>query len=140
VRTKASSNVVFLLFGVHFGFALSRSGATEYNLIHDMFRFRDLKLMYLMALAMAVGALGMLLLRAQGNRTISGEPVKVREAKPGWNNVYGGLIFGVGWALSGACPGTVLGQIGEGRIYAFFTVLGLLAGTYAYARLQESKP
>lgn len=134
------SKWVFMVFGIHFGFALSRSEATEYSLIHDMFTFRNLKLVYLMAMAMVVGAIGMVLLRMEGNKTLFGASITVYRKPLHWGNVVGGLIFGVGWALSGACPGTVLGQIGEGKVYALFTIAGLFAGTYVYALLVERWP
>lgn len=121
------------LVGVVFGFALSRSGASEYNYIHSMFTGEDLHLAFLMATAIAVGAAGMFLLRRAGNRTYDGKPVKTKFKPLNWGNAVGGTIFGLGWGLAGACPGTVLAQLGEGKVLALFTVAGLLLGTYAYA-------
>lgn len=122
----------FLVFGTLFGFALSRARATDYDTIGAMFRFTDLHLMFVIGLAIATAALGFWLLRRAGNQTLSGQPIELRK-KP-WHRgaIWGGLLFGAGWALSGACPGISLAQIGEGKLVALFTVAGILAGTYIY--------
>ncbi len=128
------------LLGLFFGFALSRSGATEYDLIHQMFTGQNLKIVYLMGTAVAIGALGMRILKVTGNRTITGQEIKVHQKPLRWGNIAGGIVFGTGWALSGACPGTVLGQVGEGKVLALFTVAGLVAGTYLYSLMVERWP
>jgi len=129
-----------LFWGAVFGFALSRSGASDYDLIYGMFTGQDLALAYLMAFAIVLGGLGMVLLRRMGNRTIGGNPIKVEQKPMSWRNAVGGAVFGIGWGISGACPGTVLAQLGEGKLLGMFTVAGLLAGTYMYALLVERWP
>lgn len=127
----------FLVFGTLFGFALSRARATDYDTIAAMFRFTDLHLMFVIGLAIGTAALGFWVLRRTGNRTLSGQPVALRD-KP-WHRgaIWGGLLFGTGWALSGACPGTALAQVGEGKLVALITVAGILAGTYVYGFLRS---
>lgn len=122
----------FLVFGTLFGFALSRARATDYDTIAAMFRFTDLHLMFVIGAAIGTAALGFRVLRLAGSRTVSGRPVELRD-KP-WHRgaIWGGLLFGAGWALSGACPGTALAQVGEGKLVALITVAGILAGTYVY--------
>ena len=126
-----------LVWGAVFGFTLSRTGASEYDLIHRMFTGEDLSLAFLMVTAIVVGAIGMRVLRSRGNRTVRGDLVVVKQKPLSPLNAFGGALFGVGWGLSGACPGTVLAQLGEGKLLAVCTVLGLLAGTYLYAALVE---
>jgi hypothetical protein len=127
----------FLVFGALFGFALSRARATDYDTIAAMFRLTDLHLMFVIGLAIGTAALGFRVLRRAGNRTPSGAPIELRK-KP-WHRgaIWGGLLFGAGWALSGACPGTALAQVGEGKLVALFTVAGILAGTYAYGLIRS---
>ncbi|MFP4200546.1 MAG: DUF6691 family protein [Clostridia bacterium] len=129
----------FLLLGGIFGFALSRVGASEYDLIYGMFTGTDLTLAWVMIMAIAVGHLGMRLLNALGGNTRRGEKIEVKAKPLRWGTIFGGLMMGVGWGLSGACPGTVLAQLGEGKILALATVLGLISGTYFYALLVEWK-
>lgn len=120
--------LVFLACGAGFGFLLSRARATDFDAITDMFLLRDLHLMGVIGVAIATAAVGIALLRARGRQ---GELAP----KPYHRLVFaGGLIFGVGWALSGTCPGTALAQVGEGRVYALVTVLGILAGTWLQLR------
>lgn len=123
----------FLLAGIFFGFVLGRSGASDYNYIYYMFTGENLKLALLMGTAIVVGAIGMKVLKALGNKDIRGEEIAINRKPLNKNTVIGGILFGVGWAVSGACPGTVLVQIGEGKVLGLFTFLGMLFGTYLYA-------
>jgi uncharacterized membrane protein YedE/YeeE len=129
----------YILTGIFFGFTLSRSGASDYNFIYHMFTGENLKLALLMGTAIVVGAIGMIILKALGNRDIQGEEIKINKKPLNKNTVIGGILFGIGWAVSGACPGTVLAQIGEGKILGLFTFLGLLFGTFIYALADSSK-
>ena len=125
-------------FGILFGFALSRVGASEFDLIFNMFTGTDFKLAWVMLTAILVGFLGMRLLQAKRMTTRSGQPIKISHKKLGRFSLWGAVIFGIGWGMAGACPGTVLAQLGEGKIYALFTFSGMIFGTYIYARLKEN--
>lgn len=127
----------FLGFGLIFGFALSRVGASDFNLIFDMFVLDNLKLPGVMLTAIIVGFIGMRLLARQKAGTRSGEPLKISEKKLGKWGLAGALLFGLGWGMSGACPGTVLAQLGEGKLLGFATFAGMILGTYIYALLKE---
>ena len=129
---------IFALFGALFGFVLSRGRVSDYDTIAGMFRLTDLHLFGVIGAAIATSALGLWLIRRGGNRTISGAPVDVRR-KPWQGGVFsGGLMLGAGWALSGACPGTSLVQVGEGKLLALFTVAGIVLGTYVFGRVRSS--
>lgn len=128
----------FLGFGTLFGFALSRVGASDFNLIFGMFTGQDLKLVWVILTAVVVGFIGMRVLRLRAKQTISGQPLKISYKKLGHWSLMGGALFGIGWGMAGACPGTVLAQLGEGKIFALFTFTGMIYGTYIYARLKEN--
>lgn len=128
----------YLLTGIFFGFTLSRSGASDYNFIYHMFTGENLKLALLMGTAIVVGAIGMMVLKALGNKDIRGREIKINRKPLNKHTVIGGILFGVGWAVSGACPGTVLAQIGEGKVLGLFAFLGMLFGTYLYALMASS--
>jgi len=130
----------FLLFGIIFGFALSRVGASEYDLIYGMFTGRDLTLAWVMITAILVGAVGMQIIKRLARPVRSGEPLKISHKKLGRFSLFGAALFGIGWGISGACPGTVLAQLGEGKVLGLFTFLGMICGTYIYARLKETRP
>ncbi len=131
------NNSGYLMAGVFFGFALSRSGASDYNFIHYMFSGHDLRLAFLMITAIVTGAVGMQLLKRLGNKDAHGNNIEINRKPLNKNTVIGGLIFGTGWAVTGACPGTVLAQIGEGKALGLFTAAGMVFGTYLYARFVE---
>ncbi len=124
----------FLAAGAVFGFLLSRARATDYAAIHGMFTLTDLHLFGVIGVAIATAAAGLALLRRGDLRALNGERIHVAP-KPYHRAVFaGGLVFGVGWALSGACPGTALAQLGEGKLYALATVAGIAGGTWLRQR------
>ena len=123
-----SATIVYLVLGTVFGFVLSRSGAADYNYIQGMFLFEESQLYGIMATAVVLTAPGVWLLKQHG-RTLAGTPLAI-ELKPRHNgNIVGGLLFGVGWAIAGACPGPIFVNIGEGKLYALAALAGALTGT-----------
>lgn len=132
--------VLYLVLGTIFGFILSRSGAADYDFIQGMFLFTNPQLYGIIGVAVLVGAPGIWLIKQRG-RTLSGRKIDI-ELKPlHRGNVTGGVLFGVGWALAGMCPGPILVNIGEGKVYALATLAGALAGAGVfgtiYPRLQK---
>ena len=127
----------YLLAGIFFGFVLSRSGASDYNFIHRMFTGENLKLALLMATAIVTGAIGMLILKLTGNKDVKGKEIRINRKPLNKYTVIGGAIFGLGWAVTGACPGTVLAQVGEGKLLGLFSLLGMVFGTFVYAMITE---
>jgi len=132
--------LIYGLAGVAFGFLLSRSGAADYNFIQAMFLFESFQLYGIIGSAVALTAPGLWLLRRHG-RTVTGQPIHI-EAKPRTRgNALGGVLFGVGWSITGMCPGPIFVNIGEGKLYAIAALAGALCGTAllgaAYPRLQR---
>lgn len=125
---------VYLTLGTVFGFALSRSGAADYNFIQGMFLFEEFQLYGIIGTAVLVTATGLWLLRRHG-RTITGQPLAIPSRPRHRGNVAGGLLFGVGWSLAGMCPGPILVNVGEGKIYALAALAGALVGAAAFGTL-----
>ncbi len=121
-----------LLFGLVFGFILSRVGATQFDAIQSMFTLQNGHIAGVIGVAVGVAGLGLWMLRRRGVICTSGCEITVapKARKPG--NVVGSIIFGAGWALTGTCPGTSLAQLGEGQLMALFTIAGILLGTAIY--------
>jgi hypothetical protein len=130
-------NLSFLGFGMLFGFALSRVRASDYNYIYNMFTGTDLTLALVIVSAIIVGAVGMRLLAMNHYRGYQGQPIEVNKKELTKYTALGGTIFGIGWGMSGACPGTLMAQIGEGSLMGLVTLTGAILGTYAYAMLKE---
>ncbi|HMR75491.1 MAG TPA: YeeE/YedE thiosulfate transporter family protein [Polyangiaceae bacterium] len=118
---------VYLLFGVVFGWTLSRSGAGDYDLIQKMFLFQDFQLYGIIGTAVAITAPGLYLMKRRG-RTAGGAPVALGEKPRHRGNVVGGILFGIGWSITGMCPGPILVNIGEGKLYALAALAGTLVG------------
>lgn len=111
------------VFGIALGFTLSRVGFTDYDAVHAMFTLADLRLILVFAGALALTALG---IRAvSGQRWLGARPIHR-------GTVVGSVLFGVGWALTGACPGVIFAQLGEGQIPALASFSGAIAGTILF--------
>jgi len=126
----------YLVLGSVFGFALSRSGAADYNFIQGMFLLEEFQLYGIIGTAVALTAPSLWLLKRYG-RSLTGKPLVI-ENKPGHRgNVYGGILFGVGWSITGMCPGPILVNVGEGKVYALGALAGALAGAALFSVLYE---
>lgn len=119
--------IVYLVFGTVFGWTLSRSGAADYDFIQKMFLFQDFQLYGIMGVAVVVTAPGIWLLKRRG-KTLSGQAVDLGEKPSHRGNIVGGILFGVGWSITGMCPGPILVNIGEGKLCALAAFAGTLAG------------
>lgn len=122
----------YLGFGLLFGFVLVRSGATNPDLIAGMFLLENLHLMGVIGVAIALAAVGFAWIRKRGVAGADGKPLKLQPKPRTAGNLWGGLLFGAGWALTGTCPGTALAQVGEGRLAGLLTIGGIVLGTLAY--------
>ena len=126
----------YLAIGAVFGLVLSRSGAADYNYIQGMFLLEEFQLYGIIGTAVLVAAPGLWLMKRRGT-TFRGEPLRM-ELKPGHRgNIAGGALFGVGWSITGMCPGPVLVNLGEGKVYAAAALLGVLVGAGAFGVLYE---
>ena len=124
----------YLGLGTVFGFVLSRSGAADYNFIQGMFLFEEFQLYGIIGTAVVITAPALYLLKRHG-KTASGAPLRI-DAKPGHRgNVAGGVLFGVGWSITGMCPGPILVNVGEGKLYALAALAGTLVGASAFGSL-----
>jgi hypothetical protein len=127
---------VYVLFGTAFGFVLSRSGAADYDFVQGMFLFENLQLYGIIGSAVAVTAPGLWLLKRHG-RTAGGAPLRVKPKARHRGNVVGGVLFGVGWSITGMCPGPILVNLGEGKVYAAGALAGALVGAALFGALHR---
>lgn len=120
------------LLGVAFGWVLSRSGAADYDYIQAMFRFQSFQLYGIIGVAVLVTAPGLLLLKRRA-RTLLGAPLQVPSKPIHRGNLIGGALFGIGWSITGMCPGPIVVNVGEGKLYALAALLGALLGSSLFA-------
>lgn len=121
-----------VLMGVALGFALSRIGFTSWDEVRRMFTFESPRLLLAFALAVALSGVGWVVVRRASQTPPRWSPRPVHRG-----TVLGGLLFGVGWALSGACPAIALVQLGEGHLLALLTLVGIFAGNWLYSVVHE---
>lgn len=134
--------ITYLIIGIGFGMVLVRSEVVSWFRIQEMFRFQSFHMYGIIGAAVVVAAISIQLIKHFGLRTIGGSPV-VLESKVWGRGVrywLGGIIFGLGWALLGACPGPIFALIGSGVTVMFAALLGAVAGTWTYAALRPRLP
>ena len=134
---------VYLLFGMLFGFVLIKSEAVSWFRIQEMFRFQSFHMYGIIGSAILVGATSLQVIRRLQLRTARGEPIVVppKERTPMLRRYWiGGSIFGLGWALLGACPGPLFALIGTGATVMLVPFGSALAGTWAYGQLRTRLP
>jgi uncharacterized protein len=132
---------LYVVLGTIFGFVLSRSGAADYDFIQGMFLFERFQLYGILATAVAITAPGLWLIQRRG-RTALGARISVELKPMNRGTIAGSLLFGIGWSITGMCPGPILVNIGEGKVYALAALAGALVGASAlgilYPRLQHT--
>ena len=119
--------LIGFLIGCAFGAILFLGGASSYRRIMGTLLLKDMWIIKLMMTAIGVGTLGIYLLDLGGLANMSIKPAYI------WGVLAGGVIFGIGWAVSGYCPGTCVVGASEGKKDAIFTVLGALTGAFVFS-------
>ena len=126
----------YLVLGTAFGWVLSRSGAADYDYVQRMFLFESFQLYGIIGTAVVLTAPGLWLLKRIG-RTAFGEPLRITAKPRHPGNVLGGVLFGVGWSITGMCPGPILVNVGEGKVYALAALAGVLVGAGAFGTMYQ---
>jgi len=139
------SRIIWLaypLLGICFGITLTQSELISWFRFQEMFRFQSPRMYEIMASAIAVAAVSIALIKRLGVKTISGEPITIPPKSMGLGVRYvaGGTIFGLGWALSGACPGPLFALVGNGVTVMIAAIASALAGTWLYGVLRPRLP
>jgi uncharacterized membrane protein YedE/YeeE len=134
--------LAYLVLGVLFGITLTKSEVLSWFRIQEMFRFQSPRMDEIIASAIFVAAISIALIRRLGVKTISGEPIMIPPKSLGLGVRYaaGGTIFGLGWALAGACPGPLFALVGNGVTVMIVAIGSALAGTWLYGLLRPRLP
>lgn len=134
----AYASVLFM--GIYLGILFIKSEVASWERIHDMFLFKEAHMYLIIGMAIGVAMLSMLLIKKLEIKSVDGKPIKY-EPKPYHTGVIvGGILFGAGWAITGACPGPIYAQIGAGAWMALFTFVGAMLGMFSYAALRPRLP
>ncbi len=133
-------NLKYALVGIFFGIAFVKAEIISWYRIQEMFRLQSFHMYGVIGTAVAIGALSVFLIKKLKARTIYGETIIFHPKKFNKGQIIGGLIFGLGWAMTGACPGPLFAQIGTGALVISVTLLSAIAGTWVYGYFRERLP
>jgi len=134
-------NVKFLVIGVVFGIILSKSEVVSWYRIYEMFKFQSFHMFGIIGSAVLISMVFMQLFKSGRIKNFKGENIITKEKKKGLiRTVVGGTIFGLGWALAGACPGPMFVLVGHGITAILIVILGAILGAFAYGSLSKKLP
>jgi uncharacterized membrane protein YedE/YeeE len=133
-------NFKYAIAGILFGIILVKAEVISWFRIQEMFRLQSFHMFGVIGSAVVVGIISVLLIKKLHIKTIYNEPIEFVSKKFNKGNVYGGLIFGFGWAITGACPGPLFAQIGTGATVIIVTLLSAILGTWTYGYFREKLP
>ncbi len=133
-------NIKFLFLGTIFGIILIKGEVISWFRIQEMFRFQSFHMYGTICSAIAVGMLSIFLIKKFKVKTFSGEEIKIEDKEFSKGNIFGGLMFGLGWAMTGACPGPLYALIGSGLPIFIVALLSAVLGTYCYGCIKDKLP
>jgi uncharacterized membrane protein YedE/YeeE len=133
--------VKFLLVGVFFGIVMAKSEALSWYRIQEMFRFQSFHMYGIIGTAVALGVVGVSLIKRFKVKDIQGNPIQFAAKEPGWAKaLLGGSLFGMGWAITGACPGPIVVNLGYGYWPFAVVFVSAVVGTYVYGLVRDKLP
>ncbi len=135
-----SHYIKFLLLGVFFGFVLTKAEVISWFRIQEMFRFEAFHMYGVIGSAVMVGMLSVFLIRWLNLKSADGEKIVLRPKKFHTGTLVGGIIFGLGWALTGACPGPLFALVGNGFSIILVPLFSAILGTWVYGYFRDKLP
>lgn len=133
--------LTYLLTGIFFGIILFKSEAASWFRIYEMFRFQSFHMYGIMGSALVLGIIGIQLIKRRKIRSVHGDPIVISPKERGFSRyMYGGIIFGLGWALAGACPGPMFVLLGAGYLPILLVIVSAVLGTFVYGLLRDRLP
>ncbi len=132
--------VKYLVAGMYFGVVLVKAEVISWFRIQEMFRFQSFHMYGVIGSAVAVGLVSVLVIKKFKLKSLEKEIIEIKPKKFHKGVVIGGLLFGMGWAITGACPGPIFAQIGMGYWSSIILLLSAIAGTYTYGLLRSKLP
>ncbi|MEM8507216.1 MAG: DUF6691 family protein [Bacteroidota bacterium] len=131
----------YLLIGILFGVVMFKSEAASWFRIYEMFQFDSFHMYGIMGSALFLGMLFLKLIKRLETTSFFGETILIAEKKKSfWRYAIGGVVFGLGWALAGACPGPIYVLIGAGFWPVLLVLLGAILGALCYGVLRSKLP
>ncbi len=133
-------NLKYTIVGLAFGIVFVKAEIISWFRIQEMFRLQSFHMYGVIGSAVVVGIISVWLIKKFNVKTVYGEKIEIHSRAFNKGQVYGGLLFGLGWAITGACPGPLFAQIGTGATVIAVTLLSAIAGTWMYGYVREKLP
>jgi uncharacterized membrane protein YedE/YeeE len=134
-------NIRYILIGILFGIVMSKSEAISWYRIYEMFLFKSFHMYRIIGVAVFLGIVGVGLIKKFNLKDFSGKTIKFRNKEKKYiRYILGGIIFGMGWALTGACPGPIVVNIGYGYLSMIIVFVFAVVGTYLYGVFKDNLP
>ncbi len=131
----------FLLTGIFFGIVLTKSQVISWFRIYEMFRFESFHMYGIIGSAVVLGAIMIQIIKRKKLQSTEGTPIEVPDKEKGFiKNIGGGILFGLGWALVGACPGPLFALLGAGYWMILIVIISAVFGTFLYGLLRNHLP
>ena len=131
----------FIITGIIFGIVLTKAEAVSWYRIYEMFHFQSFHMFGIIGTALFTGVVGLQIIKKKKIKDFKGLPIKIVEKEKGfWRYIFGGTLFGLGWALVGSCPGPIFILLGTGTYAVVVVFVGALLGTYIYGLLKDNLP
>lgn len=133
-------NIKYMIVGIVFGIVFVKAEIISWFRIQEMFHFQSFFMYGVIGTGVLVGMLSVFIIKKFHIKTLSGEPITFEDKRFDKGQIFGGLIFGLGWAITGACPGPLFAQIGSGFGVVSITFLSAVLGTWVYGMVKEKVP
>lgn len=130
----------YLFVGILFGILFTKAEVISWFRIQEMFRLESFHMYGIIGSAIFTAMISLQLIKRFNIKTFHGEEIRLAPKKFNKGQIYGGLIFGLGWAMTGACPGPLFAQIGGGALVIIVTLLSAVFGTWVYGKYRERLP
>ncbi len=131
----------YLLVGFIFGIVLTKAEAISWYRIYEMFQFESFHMYGIIMTAIVTGVIGLQIIKIKKIKDIAGNPIYIQDKEDGNVRLFlGGLLFGLGWALVGACPGPIFILLGSGFMSAALILFGAIFGTFLYGVVKNKLP
>ncbi|MFP9114639.1 DUF6691 family protein [Flavobacterium sp. RHBU_3] len=134
-------NILFLLIGTFFGIVMFKSEAASWFRIYEMFQFKSFHMYGIIGSALLTGIVIVQIIKRRELKHIEGNTIKFTPKEKSFSRyMFGGIIFGLGWALAGACPGPMFTLLGAGFFPIGIVITGAVAGTWVYGLIKNKLP
>lgn len=139
-KENAFANLKYLIVGIFFGIVFVKAEIISWFRIQEMFNLESFHMYGVIGCAVFVGLISVQLIKKFNIKTLYGEKIEIQPKTFSKGQIYGGLLFGFGWAITGACPGPLFAQIGTGATVIIVTLLSAIAGTWVYGLIKDKLP